>query len=704
VSILGGGTIDGAGTWWWDHKHHLKIESPRLVELQYVEDFVMRDIHLRDSPFWNVHPYASKRLHFANVTITAQGKGQYGFNTDGIDPDSCQDVLIEDYTYCAGDDAVAIKSGWNWAGQQFNMPSRNITVRRASSGCRGGYTIGSEMSGGVEDVVFEDSISTGYSGIRISSELGRGGYVRNVRFSNISFSWEKLLHDHKQFLLHVNQDYKPDNPNTTLSYFDNITFEAITVSHAPKGVPLGDITCLPQSACTGINFRRIRISDSVEAPVPVKCSGVASGVVIETEGIPKGCTRSNYSFSLPDFTNKAAVAKESPQWELVETSAEPVIGPMHADVLSHGIFNGFETGQYWRSGAAFYYTANELGMCKGVAWDLVTRAALWTAPNSTGPWTRLATLRNGSHIETLCGEPRKARCRVPCGASCCSGTEDEPSFVTWAPTLLHAASSVNTTKVWQLFYSSNQNSHYGDQALNGITWAVSTTDSMMGPYVDVVGRNGTELPPGGEGVRNIAVNASHSFSAWQLRNGSWAGFRNNIPGAKSFSAGLIVPAGDPAIPGGAWRQAGPNLASGSDCDGGFCYAPENPVVTTMSTDGRYYLAVYDALEQPPLKGLSHHRHEDDDDDGTAAGVCGSENRCNRIGVGFSADGVTWQHSGLVAVQSPSAHPCGQIRTPLGMAPEPERCRGCYSVLWTGITGGSEGFRPVCRAIIRNVNE
>ena len=157
------------------------------------------------------------------------------------------------------------------------------------------------MSGGVEDVVFEDSTSTGWSGIRISSELGRGGYVRNVRFSNISFSWEKLIHDHKQFLLHVNQDYKPDNPNTTLSYFDNITFEGLTVTHAPKGAPLGDITCLPQSACTGIDLKTISISDSVEAPVPVTCSGVASGVVLDTdpEVVPKGCTRSNYSQAMP---------------------------------------------------------------------------------------------------------------------------------------------------------------------------------------------------------------------------------------------------------------------------------------------------------------------------------------------------------------------------------------------------------------------
>ena len=136
-------------------------------------------------------------------------------------------------------------------------------------------------------------------------------------------------------------------------------------------------------------------------------------------------------------------------------------------------------------------------------WDLVTRAALWSAPNSSGPWTRVTTLRNGSHIETLCGQP-KASCRAPCKESCCSGTEANPSFVTWAPTLVHAPSSVNESgkDVWNLFCpslprsfhsrclsdtrppladSSNQNSHMGDDAFNGITWAVSTTDSMEGP-------------------------------------------------------------------------------------------------------------------------------------------------------------------------------------------------------------------------------
>ena len=59
----------------------------------------------------------------------------------------------------------------------------------------------------------------------------------------------------------------------------------------------------------------------------------------------------------------------------------------------------------------------------------------------------------------------------------------------------------------------------GDKAFNGITWAVSTSDSMEGPYVDVVGKNNTALPAGAEGVLNVAVNDTHAFSAWTLPNG-----------------------------------------------------------------------------------------------------------------------------------------------------------------------------------------
>ena len=115
-----------------------------------------------DSPYWTLHPIYCSGVVIRDVTITSSattsslvtdgtGGGSWGPNTDGIDPDSCSDVLVENYVYCGGDDAIAIKSGWNYAGIEFAMPSRNIFVRNATSGCRGGFTIGSEMSGGASD-------------------------------------------------------------------------------------------------------------------------------------------------------------------------------------------------------------------------------------------------------------------------------------------------------------------------------------------------------------------------------------------------------------------------------------------------------------------------------------------------------------------------------------------------------------------------
>jgi polygalacturonase len=186
-------------------------------------DLTIKDIMMVDSPYWTLHPIYCSRVLIRDVTITSsalsplsqdavgEGGGSWGPNTDGIDPDSCSDVVIENYVYCGGDDAIAIKSGWNYAGIEFGMPSRNIFVRNASSGCRGGFTIGSEMSGGVENVTFRDCTSTGESGIRISSELGRGGYVRDVSFENMAFTWEKDVG--KSFLFHVNQVCVCASPN-----------------------------------------------------------------------------------------------------------------------------------------------------------------------------------------------------------------------------------------------------------------------------------------------------------------------------------------------------------------------------------------------------------------------------------------------------------------------------------------------------------
>jgi len=104
--------------------------------------------------------------------------------------DSSTNVCIEDSYISTGDDLVAIKSGWDEYGIAYGRPSSGITIRRVrGSSPFSGIAIGSEASGGVRDVLVEDCsiFNSGY-GIHIKTNVGRGGYIRNVTVDNVRMS------------------------------------------------------------------------------------------------------------------------------------------------------------------------------------------------------------------------------------------------------------------------------------------------------------------------------------------------------------------------------------------------------------------------------------------------------------------------------------------------------------------------------------
>jgi polygalacturonase len=182
----GGGTINGQGAGWWEGivNGTLKITPGHLLETAWASDVEVTNVTFVDSPFWNVHFFASTRVWAHGVAIRAP---THSTNTDGFDPDSSSDVLLEDLDVSNGDDVVAIKSGWNQAGVAFGVPCTNVTVRRVrgdtQSAC---LAIGSEMSGGVANVVVSDiTCDAAGQAINIKSALGRGGYIRNVSVSGV---------------------------------------------------------------------------------------------------------------------------------------------------------------------------------------------------------------------------------------------------------------------------------------------------------------------------------------------------------------------------------------------------------------------------------------------------------------------------------------------------------------------------------------
>lgn len=156
---------------------------PRLINMSNCENIIIGGVTLKNGASWNVHMIYSASI----VTFGCTFFSENVWNGDGWDPDSSTDCTIFDCTFYTGDDSVAIKSGKNSEGNQINRPTKHIRIFDCRAAYGHGITIGSEMSGGVEDVhIWDCDMSNSLCGIEIKGTQKRGGYVRNVRVEDCS--------------------------------------------------------------------------------------------------------------------------------------------------------------------------------------------------------------------------------------------------------------------------------------------------------------------------------------------------------------------------------------------------------------------------------------------------------------------------------------------------------------------------------------
>ncbi len=157
---------------------------PTFVEFYRCQNVLIQGVTIKNSPFWIIHPTLSR-----NVTIDGVTTISHGPNNDGCDPESCTDVLIENCFFSNGDDCIAIKSGRNEDGRRVDVPSKNIIVRNCQMrDGHGGVVIGSETSGGIENIYAENCEMSSKNlerAIRIKSNACRGGVLKNFWFRNI---------------------------------------------------------------------------------------------------------------------------------------------------------------------------------------------------------------------------------------------------------------------------------------------------------------------------------------------------------------------------------------------------------------------------------------------------------------------------------------------------------------------------------------
>ncbi len=157
----------------------------RLINMSNCQNIWMHGLTLGFGPAWNIHFIYSDNIVTDHCIIKSEGV----WNGDGWDPDSSTNSTLYACDFYTEDDSVAIKSGKNPEGNIINRPTKHIRV--FDSICRFGHglCIGSEMSGGVEDVrLWDCDMGPTWSGIEIKATKKRGGYVRNILVRDITAS------------------------------------------------------------------------------------------------------------------------------------------------------------------------------------------------------------------------------------------------------------------------------------------------------------------------------------------------------------------------------------------------------------------------------------------------------------------------------------------------------------------------------------
>ena len=276
IAVTGKGTIDGGGsneTWWpWcgNKKFGMKEGGiaqnqgararllqqaedgvpmderkfgptdglrPQMINFNQCEGILIEDVTLLRSPFWVIHPLLSTDITVRGVHINNDGP-----NGDGCDPESCDRVLIENCYFNTGDDCIAIKSGRNNDGREGGQgkfagtPSKNIIIRdcKMNNG-HGGVVIGSEISGGCQNVYVEnckmDSPNLDRV-LRIKTNSCRGGIIENINMRNVTVG------QCGEAVLKLNTDYEPREVCCRGFYptIRNVTMENVTCQRSKYGV------------------------------------------------------------------------------------------------------------------------------------------------------------------------------------------------------------------------------------------------------------------------------------------------------------------------------------------------------------------------------------------------------------------------------------------------------------------------------------
>ncbi len=286
--VASGGVLNARGDEWWpsqaafdgavavvrtleskgslnpaDYEPYRVSLRPRLLRLLECRRVLIEGVTFRNAPNWTLHPWLCEDVTLRDVKIF---NDRWAQNSDALDLESCRRVHVTGCIVDTGDDGLCVKSGKDAVGRRIGVPTEDVLIENCTvyEG-HGGFTIGSEMSGGVRNVLVRNCTFIGTAlGLRFKTARGRGGLVENIHIQGIRMTGiEGSAIDFNFFYFSEDQAGAPVPPVTEATpVFRNILFEDI-VSRGSKAA--FTLRGLPEMPLRDITFRDVSLSATTGA-------------------------------------------------------------------------------------------------------------------------------------------------------------------------------------------------------------------------------------------------------------------------------------------------------------------------------------------------------------------------------------------------------------------------------------------------------
>ncbi len=245
---------------------------PNMIVFTECDEILLEGITFQNSPAWCIHPFMSRHIRMEDVTIR---NPWYAQNGDGVDFESCENILVSNCRIDVGDDGICLKSGRDEEGRKRGRPTAHALIENSIVfHGHGGVVVGSEMSGGVNDIYVNNCQFLGTDvGLRFKTTRGRGGIVENIFIRDINMKniagqgiiLDMYYQGKDPVGTHGNGESKPviakEPVNDGTPQFRDIQMENIRILNAETGVM---VRGLPEMPIRNISIKNIEIQAKQE--------------------------------------------------------------------------------------------------------------------------------------------------------------------------------------------------------------------------------------------------------------------------------------------------------------------------------------------------------------------------------------------------------------------------------------------------------